>query len=395
MRFVNRSVSKMKFSPIHLKSFLSIPFNGRGPGYSCMEILANMAHHDLYPSLTVPYSYGPVSEGVKVTNTMKCQWGKLVYRYAPWASERATEATFLHNISANDHDVAYLWGETTLDFSFALKRLGVKVVREKTNCGKALAKRILDDAYRRVDAVPQHGITDKAVVEEEIRLKLADAIYCPNAMVEASLREIGIPDSVILSTSYGYSASRLKTDEKLLEPIDGVTFVFVGTICVRKGAHLILDAWARSGIKGRLVLAGGIEPLIEKISASQLARPDVVRLNYVKNVGALYNSSDVFVFPTLEEGGPQVTYEAAACGVPAIVSPMGAGRIIRPGKEGFVVDPYDADGWIDAMREIAENESLRKRLAAGAYERSVEFTWPCVGASRRDLLMRMMDKASS
>ena len=60
--------------------------------------------------------------------------------------------------------------------------------------------------------------------------------------------------------------------------------------------------------------------------------------------------------------------------------------MIRAGQEGFVIDPYDTEGWIDAMRELAENESLRRRLGTGARDRSSEFTWSLVGPRRRELL---------
>ena len=68
----------------------------------------------------------------------------------------------------------------------------ITVVREKFNCGKATAKAILDDAYTRLSLSPAHGITDAGIAKEREELHLADAVYCPNAMVAESLRAIGI-----------------------------------------------------------------------------------------------------------------------------------------------------------------------------------------------------------
>ena len=138
----------------------------------------------------------------------------------------------------------------------------------------------------------------------------------------------------------------LPGSEKLLAPSEGITAVFVGGICVRKGAHLLLDYWAQSGVKGRLVMAGQLEPAIKEKCANLLSRDDVIVRDYIPNVGALYRSADVFAFPSLEEGGPQVTYEACGCGLPVITTPMGAGRIVRHDREGFVIDPYDR-AWLD------------------------------------------------
>jgi glycosyltransferase involved in cell wall biosynthesis len=264
--------------------------------------------------------------------------------------------------------------------------MGVPIVREKINCARATAKRILDAAYAKLGEKPNHGITESSIAHEERQLKFVDAIFCPSPLVAESVGEIGVAPSKQLLTSYGFCPERIQTTQRLLDPIDGPTFVFIGTVCVRKGAHLILNAWTKSGIKGRLVLAGNVESVIASRCAANLNRPDVLLLNYVSDVGALINSADVFVFPSLEEGAPLVTYEAAAGGLAAIVSPMGASQIIRNGMEGLVIDPYDTDGWINAMRELAVNESLRNRYRAAARQRSLEFTWPKVGAKRRELL---------
>ena len=61
----------------------------------------------------------------------------------------------------------------------------------------------------------------------------------------------------------------------------------------------------------------------------------MVVIDFVADVRALYRTADVFVFPSLEEGGPQVTYEACGCGLPVITTPMGAAESARQNQEGF------------------------------------------------------------
>jgi hypothetical protein len=41
-----------------------------------------------------------------------------------------------------------------------------------------------------------------------------------------------------------------------------------------------------------------------------------------------------------------VTYEAAGADLAAIVSPMGAGRIVRNGEEGYVIAPFERETWL-------------------------------------------------
>ncbi len=268
-----------------------------------------------------------------------------------------------------------------------LKRADIKVFREMINCHRGSAKIILDEAYRRIGASPIHTITDASVAVEQELLEEVDYVFCPNPMVERSLVENRISKTKIISASYGWDPERFRGSSELLQPIEGITIVFAGLIGVRKGCHLLLDYWARSKVRGRLVLAGAMEATIKENCAALLARDDVVVLDYVSDVGALYRSADIFAFPSLEEGGPQVTYEACGCGLPVITTPMGAGRIVRDGEEGLVLDPYDDKGWIAAIQSMAEDHHRRRTMGFRAAERAGLFHWDTVALRRRQQML--------
>jgi glycosyltransferase involved in cell wall biosynthesis len=191
----------------------------------------------------------------------------------------------------------------------------------------------------------------------------------------------------MLETTYGWDPARLSGCRKRIPSGAGITAIFVGAICVRKGAHLLLDYWARSGVKGRLVLAGEMEPIIKEKCADLLSRSDVTALDYFQDVGSLYRSADIFAFPSLEEGSPLVMYEACGSGLAVVTTGMGAGRIVRHGREGFVLDPYDAPGWIAALRLLAEDAECRRNMSSAAAERSQQFIWNAVARRRRQQMM--------
>ncbi|MBV9287271.1 MAG: glycosyltransferase family 4 protein, partial [Hyphomicrobiales bacterium] len=179
---------------------------------------------------------------------------------------------------------------------------------------------------------------------------------------------------------------------RALPDADGTTFLFVGYICVGKGAHLLLQYWAKSGIKGRLVLVGKIEPAIASAYREYLGRPDVKIMEYTRHIAPIYRSADVFVFPSLAEGGPQVTTEAAGCQLPLIASPMGAARTAVHGVTGFVVDSLDERGWIEAMRTLARDPDFRRRAGSAAFQRAQRFTWEQVGAGRESVFCEIAEE---
>jgi glycosyltransferase involved in cell wall biosynthesis len=110
-------------------------------------------------------------------------------------------------------------------------------------------------------------------------------------------------------------------------------------------------------------------------------------LGYVKDIASVYARADVFAFPSFEEGSPLVTYEAMAHGAAMLVSPMGAGALVREGREGLVREPGDVAGWVDALRTLARDPDLRARLGRAGRERAQEFTWAAVAGRRREALL--------
>jgi len=371
---------------------LAMPYNARGVSYTCGMIAGGMAGGGLDVTMVTPRARRQPPAGVRLVESLPPLARRLPYRAVRAGADAALHRRAVQLLAGGEagRTAAYLWGEVPVRTFQALREAGVLILREKVNCHKASAKRILDDAHRREGLTPHHHITPELIAKETEELALVDHVFCPNAFVESTLLENGVSEDKLLPTSYGWDPARLAGTHRLLETADGPTYLFVGSICLRKGAHLLLRAWAESGIKGRLVLAGGLEPQVGMLCRDILERDDVVVMDYVTDVGALYRSADVFVFPSLEEGGPQVTYEAYGCGLPAVVSPMGAGRIARHGSDAYIVDPTDAEAWIGAMRALAD-PGHRAVFAEAARARSREFTWEVVGRRRRRILERLLD----
>jgi glycosyltransferase involved in cell wall biosynthesis len=370
---------------------MPLPLNGMGVGYTCSSLSKGMADQDFNVTIVTPRNRWPLPP-VEVVEVLP-NWARYVpYRWVRAGVKRRMEEVFLLRIggSPSQKAAAYLWPDASIETLKELKRRDITVFREQFNCHTATAKRILDQAYERLGVPAGHGITAERIDREIQVSEAVDHIFCPSPLVEASLLENGTPAHKVLRTTYGWDPARLSGSDRRFRSSEGVTAVFVGAICVRKGVHLLLDYWAQSGIKGRLLLAGEMEPIIKEKCASLLAREDVTVLDYFKDVGSLYRSADIFVFPSLEEGSPLVIYEACGSGLPIITTEMGAGRIVRHDREGFVLDPYDASGWITALRALAEDSKLRRKISAAAAERAQSFIWPVVARQRRLQVMECL-----
>src|SRR5579872_3315497 len=379
-----------------LEVFTPLPLTKRGPSYTCAVLASGMAGEDLKVTVTTPFTRHSIFPAH--ANEVLPRFARhLPVRLTQNWAYREIEGAFLDRISKSNSATraVHVWPDPSLAMMQELKRRGVTIFREMINSHRGTAKRILDEAYDRLGVVPQHGISAESVQTENEVLQTVDHIFCPSPVVMNSVLEHGILPSKLIETSYGWDPLRFAGATKQLSSYDGLTALFVGTANVRKGAHLLLNYWALSGVRGRLVLAGGVEPVIREKCAHLLEREDVIVLDYFKNVGALYRSADVFLFPSLEEGSPLVLYEACGCGLPVITTPLAAGNFVRSNREGLLIEPYDEDGWIAAIHRVAEDAELRRKMSIAAADQAKSFVWSIVAADRKHKVLDRLSLCST
>lgn len=288
-------------------------------------------------------------------------------------------------------DIAYMWLESPEHISQYFRDRGVLVVREMINCTNARRRAEFEKAYAALGD-PQgarRACPDESIEVERRHVMSADFVFCPNNFVKQSVTEYGFPAERCIDTSYGWSETRLSGTSRVM-PNDGVFRVaFVGTIDVRKGAPILLEAWAKAKIDGQLLLAGRMYDEVERKYGDVLRRSDVICLGHVDDIGAVYRSAWVFCLPTWEEGGPQVTLEAMSQGLATVVTPMGtAGAFDENEDVGVVVPPGDVNALVEALRRLKEDETYRARLQDASRERAQRFTWERVAAQRRTALLQ-------
>ncbi len=384
-------------TPIIVLVSMPFPSTKSGVSYSCHMIATSANDGSVRWQVFTPYGFDTPTEWYSLMQTLPMSMRMLPFKYMRRKAHAVNESMFLKQAELThnyENIIAYLWPDSSVDMLRRLKELNIPVIREMINCHRCTVKTVLDAEYRRLGVNSAQIISQASVELESETLKYCDYIFCSNAFAERSVIEDGISSRKIRGVSFGWDPGRFVGDSKALPPAEGATFIFVGITCVRKGAHLLLKYWAKNGIRGRLVLVGHIEPAIERLCAEYLKRNDVIRIGYTRRLGPLYRSADVFVFPSLEEGGPQVTYEACGCGLPLITSPMGAARI-ADASTGYVVDPFDEARWIDAMRTLAADGDLRKRLGTAAREKALEYTWAKVSVARQKVFEEASGPSSS
>lgn len=169
--------------------------------------------------------------------------------------------------------------------------------------------------------------------------------------------------------------------------IDGPYLLFLGAIERRKNIPAIIRAFAQldAATRPRLVLAGGSvpwDPMASRALRSGLeflprdTRKRIIITGYVSDPEkvALLGGAEALVYPSFYEGFGLPAVEAMACGTPVLTSNVSALPEVV-GDAAILVDPRDDDAITEAMRQILQDESLRRRLRVAGPARAAAFRW--------------------
>jgi len=105
---------------------------------------------------------------------------------------------------------------------------------------------------------------------------------------------------------------------------------------------------------------------------------------------ARMTACDVFLFPSLREGGGIVVIEAMACGKPVIaLNSAGPGFHVQP-EWGIKIEPRNPEQVVSelalALENLWKNPDLRSRLGRAARRRAEDFyLWDRLGERLRDI----------
>lgn len=223
-------------------------------------------------------------------------------------------------------------------------------------------------------------------VSEHSRRDLIQHLGADEARVTNTYQPVDLPPehanmtddeaAIIVSSAYG------------LDPHE--YYLFCGAIEPKKNLARTLDAYAESGVRRPLIIAGSDgwlnEAELRRIGDRRFARvrqtPDglrrerqVRRVRYVPrhHLVALIKAARALLFPSLYEGFGLPVLEAMALGTPVITSTTASLPEIA-GDAALLVDPYSSASIRQAFMSIDADADLRRELAAKGLRQAKKFS---------------------
>lgn len=173
-----------------------------------------------------------------------------------------------------------------------------------------------------------------------------------------------------------FNPNKLKEQMKI--PNDAVVVSIIGTVCMRKGQKIFVEA-ANKIIKETnknifFNIVGARESLYLNEIRQFISDNDInERVNIISecsDVYKYYSISDIFVCASFEESSPLVILEAMAFEIPIVSTDVfGIPELVRDKREALLTSPGDFQKLADLILVLLDNKDLRKELSYNAYYR--------------------------
>ena len=237
--------------------------------------------------------------------------------------------------------------------------------------------------------------TGRALAERLERTLLeAELLLTPSQAVAAELVAAGVAPSRVRPIHHGPGQQPPPTVLAVATPPAGVPArygLFVGTLEPRKNVATLLTAGRELGRDGGappLVLCGPqgwrARELRQRLADAE--REGWLRyLGYVSapELAALYRGATVVAVPSLYEGFGLPAIEALAAGAPLVVSDLPVFHEVA-GDAALYAPAGRPDVWRERLRQVLDDDDLRRELGRRGRTRSARFDWRLAAAATAD-----------
>lgn len=316
-------------------------------------------------------------------------WNHGVQRFAPPALQQTHQAAFSAAFDvvaarlADGADVVNAWQSTALHTIRAAHRRGAVAVLEAASAHVLTQIELLRAEQDRYGGGLDRVVLAPRVIERTLaEYDEADHIIANSEFARASFVAHGMAPSKVTAIRYAIDRAAIAPAAPRREHA-APRILFVGGVVLRKGIPSLLEAFRRIDAPATLRLVGAPQPALIARCGGLPPRAEVAGVRSGPALAAEYESADIFVLPSIEDGFGLVVLEAMLAGLPVVVSDhAGAAEAVRDGHDGYVVPAGDADALADRLARLAADPELRRRMGTSARASAMRRTWDDYGAER-------------
>lgn len=221
-----------------------------------------------------------------------------------------------------------------------------------------------------------HGVVRRGRWNGLYRLALQgySMIYATGAQDAAYLNTLS---QVLVRWQHsGIDAQFLKREHNQERSFDVVS---VGSFVPVKNFDLIVEIAFLMPKATFLLIGDGSQKSLIEANCRNRAMSNVTFLGHLSptEVAQQLRSAKIFLTTSFAEGTPTALLEAMACGLTVITSKSNDyGELIKPSKNGYVIEGFQADSYVERIQEFLDNESLLFEVSRRNTEQAMFYGWP-------------------
>jgi glycosyltransferase involved in cell wall biosynthesis len=196
-------------------------------------------------------------------------------------------------------------------------------------------------------------------------MEAADKIVAVSHSTRKSLeRMFGAGDVEVIYNGIDADVFRPIPVARRSEDRSKIRLLFVGNLTRRKGADLLPEIMRRLGGDYVLLYTAGLRPKRHFDGPNMIALGVTSRADLI----GIYNSCDIFLFPSRLEGFGYAVAEAMACGKPVVcTNGSSLPELVVEQKGGFLCEQDHVEQFVEKISCLAGREELR--LTMGEFNR--------------------------
>ena len=178
---------------------------------------------------------------------------------------------------------------------------------------------------------------------------------------------------------------------------DAPVIVCVGEHSDRKNHETVLRTAALlPGVETLFCGVGQKQPELEKMAKDLDIAQRTRFLGFRKDVPQILGASDVFMFPSWQEGLPVSQMEAMAAGLPCVVSDVrGNADLVQNGEGGYLRKPDDAKGFSEDIALLIGDPALRESMGERNRREIEKYSLEAVLAQMEALYLEQLEEGTN
>jgi glycosyltransferase involved in cell wall biosynthesis len=232
----------------------------------------------------------------------------------------------------------------------------------------ALRTALITYVVMAMDAVTGAGLIGRSIRE-------GDMVFGNSKHVSETIHQMfGVQATPIydgIDRRYYFPADKDKARRENAAPV----VLYAGSLQPRKRVEVVIQQAARlPGVQFRIAGRGETEKSCRDL-AQHFGCRNVSFLGHLSSekLGEQMRQADIFLFPSILEGNPQVLLQAGACGLPCVAMDLYHSDYVVDGETGFLVRS-DAE-LSESLDRLIANPDLCRSFSAAAVRHANRFDW--------------------